>query len=367
MPLPSSLRLTRLITARSVKLPPTPPNPKRALLVRVEPTRSEPKRIGSTRTTYRPGRMTQALSAALLAVINLGRYSPDMTELGERRSARDAIDDFVRHLADGEFAVITRRIRRHFLTEYLHHAQQAADAIDITVGELMDPARASAWLSDAADGKTRTRNTLRGPDAAAYTNSMRVRIDSYNAFAEFLCLPDRLDSQPPARGYHLTPADTERLLHDLTVRRPVYANAATSLRTAAVAALVADTSRSVPELARLSIRALQLDDQARVDLPDGSSFLLGGATVQILTRWLSARALIIAELEGSDPGHLWIPTKPGRPRGGQDPVKPGLSRAAVRTLHAAHRTLVTQLLGTPLRPGALREAALSRSRSGEES
>ncbi len=276
------------------------------------------------------------------------------------------MDDFIRNLADGHFAIITRRIRRHFLSEYLHHAQQAIGAIDITVGELMDPARADAWLSDAASGKTRTRNTLRGPGAAAYANSMRVRIDSYNAFAEFLCLPGRLDSQPPARGYYLTPADTERLLHDLTVRRPVHANASTSLRTAAVAALVADTGRSVPELARLGISALHLVGEARVELAD-NSYPLGGPTVQILTRWLSARAVIIAELEGSDPGYLWIPTKPGRPRGGREPVKPGLSRAAVRTLHAAHRTLVTQLLGTPLRPGALRAAGPSRSRSSRES
>ena len=67
----------------------------------------------------------------------------------------------------------------------------------MTVGELMDPARTDAWLSDAADGKTRTRNTLPGRDPPP-PNSMRVRIDSYNAFAEFLGLPDRLDSQPPA-------------------------------------------------------------------------------------------------------------------------------------------------------------------------
>ena len=183
---------------------------------------------------------------------------------------------------------------------------------------------------------------------------MRVRIDSYNAFAEFLGLPDRRDSQPPARGFYLTPADTERVLHDLTVRRPVHANAATSLRTAAVAALVADTGRGVPELAGLNVSALHLDGEARVDVTDGSC-PLGAATVQILTRWLAARAAIIAELEGSDPGYLWIPTKPGRPRGGRPPVKPGLTPAAVRTLHAAHRTLVSQLLGTPLRPGALRD------------
>ena len=285
-----------------------------------------------------------------------------MATPGDRRSARDAIDDFIRHLADCQFADTTQRIRRHFLDEYLEHAEQAVGAIDIAVGELMDPARAEAWFFDAAEGNTRSRNTLSGPDAAAYPNSMRVRIDSYNAFAEFLCLPDRHDRQPPALGYYLSPADIERLLHDLAVRRPVHANAATSLRTAAVAALVADTGRTVPELARLKVSALHLEGEARVELADGPC-PLGGPTVQILTRWLDARAMIIAELEGSDPGHLWIPTKPGRPRGGRQPVKPGLTPAAVRTLHAAHRTLVSQVLGTPLRPGAFRVAGLSGSGS----
>ncbi len=271
-----------------------------------------------------------------------------------RSPASGAVDDFIRHLASRQFSSTTRRIRRHFLDEYVQHAQEAAGTVRITVGELMDPAHADAWLSDAAAGKIRTRNTLYGSDAAAYLNSMRVRIDSYNAFTEFLGLPDRRDSPPPARGFCLTPADTERVLHDLTVRRPIHANAATSLRTAALAALVADTGRGVPELARLNVSALHLDGEARVDVTDGSC-PLGAAAVQILTRWLRARAAIIAELEGSDPGYLWIPTKPGRPRGGRPPVKPGLTPAAVRTLHAAHRTLVSQLLGTPLRPGALRD------------
>jgi len=267
--------------------------------------------------------------------------------------ARSAISSFIRHLADLQFSPTTRRIRGHYLNEFLQHAGEETGSAGLTAGELMDPARAGAWLSAAADGQTRTRNTLRGPSAAAYVNSMRVRIDSYNAFAEFLRLPGRIDSQPPADGDFLTPAQAKRLLHDLAVRRPVHANAATSLRTAAVAALVADTGRTVPELARLSLRALHLDGQASVELHDGP-FPLADQTVQVLSRWLDVRAAIIADLEGSDPGHLWIPTKPGRPRGGQPPVKPGLTPAAVRTLHAAHRTLVSQVLGTPLRPGALR-------------
>jgi hypothetical protein len=283
-----------------------------------------------------------------------------MSTLNGRTAARDAIDDFLRHLADRRLAVSTRRIRGHFLEEFLHHAQQAAGTTKITAAELLDPARADAWLADAAAGRTRSRNTRRGPGASAYRNSMRVRIDSYNAFAEFFGAGDRRDSEPPALGYRLSPAETERLLRDLAVRRPLGANAATSLRTAAVAALVADTDRSVLELARLSIKALHLDGGGRVDLPDGPC-PLRGPTVLVLQRWLGARAEIIAELEGSDPGHLWIPTKPGRPRGGRDPVKPGLTPAAVRTLHAAHRTLVSHVLGVPLRPGAIRAQGPSRS------
>jgi len=286
-----------------------------------------------------------------------------MPALDASAPARDAIDEFLRHLDERDLSASTRRIRKTFLNEYLRHAQQAAGADrPLTAAELLDGERAAAWLADAAEGKTRTRNTLRGPDAAAYPNSMRVRADTLNGFAEFLGEPFRVDRQAPARGYHLTPGDTERLLHDLTVKRPIHANAMTALRTAAVAAVIADTGHGVPEIADLKLDALHLDgdDEARVDL-GGESYPLTRSTVHVLTRWLAARASIIAELEGTDPGHLWIPTKPGRPRGGVPSAKPGISPAAVRTLHASHRALVSQLLGTPLRPGALRAAAAAVS------
>jgi site-specific recombinase XerD len=279
------------------------------------------------------------------------------------RPARDAIDEFIQHLADRGLSASTRRIRKTYLTEYLRHAQQAAGTTTapgtsaLTAGDLMDGARAQAWLADAAAGKTRTRNTNRGPEAAAYPNSMRVRADTLNAFAEFLGEPARVDRLPPARGFHLTPGDTEKLLHELTVKRPIHANAMTALRTAAVASLVADTGRGVPELAELKVAALHLDGDEPTVEADGETFSLTRTTVHILTRWLAARAAIIADLEGSDPGYLWIPTKPGRARGGVPSAKPGINPAAVRTLHASHRALVSQLLGTPLRPGALRAAA----------
>jgi hypothetical protein len=283
-----------------------------------------------------------------------------MPALDASAPARDAIDEFLRHLADRDLSASTRRIRKTFLNEYLRHAQQAAGAeTPLTARELLEPERTAAWLADASSGKTRTRNTLRGPDAAAYPNSMRVRADTVNAFAEFLGESARVDRQAPARGYHLSPGDTEKLLHELTVKRPIHANAMTALRTAAVAAVIADTGHGVPEIADLKLSALHLDgDEARAEI-DGESYPLTGSTVHILTRWLAARASLIAELEGSDPGYLWIPTKPGRPRGGVPSAKPGISPAAVRTLHASHRALVSQLLGTPLRPGALRAAALA--------
>jgi len=41
-----------------------------------------------------------------------------MPTLNPRTTARDAIDDFLRHLADRRLAVTTRRIRGHFLEEY---------------------------------------------------------------------------------------------------------------------------------------------------------------------------------------------------------------------------------------------------------
>lgn len=289
-----------------------------------------------------------------------------MPSPGARTPAPAAIDGFIRHLAERQLAATTQRIRRHFLDEYLRHAQEAAGASEMTAGELMEPTRADAWLTDAAAGRTRTRNTLRGRQAAAYSNSMRVRIDTYNAFAEFLGLPGRRQNQRPTPGYRLTPAGTRRLVRDLAVRRPAYTDATTSLRTAAVAAVVADTERDVPELARLTLRDLHLDGEARVELEDGF-FPLSPQTVRALTRWLEARALIIAELEGSDPGYLWIPVKPGRPRGGRSPVKPGLKPAAVRTLHHAHRTLVSRVLGTPLRPGAFHAPRASGPRPSQGS
>ncbi|MFE7752636.1 hypothetical protein [Streptomyces sp. NPDC057428] len=248
----------------------------------------------------------------------------------------------------------TQRLRAHFLHEYLEHALPQKRDAPLTVGELMEPARAEAWLAAAAAGGTRTRNTLTGPDAMAAGNTQRARIQTWNSFAEHLGLPVRLEIPAATHGDWLGPEESRTLLRALAVKRPFGSNAATAIRTAAVAALVAATGRSVPDLHSLDVVDVDLAHRTFPQIVlDTGPHPLDRDTVEIMRRWLDVRAGITRQLEGSDPGYLWIPTKPGRPRGGEEPLKPGLTRAAVRTLHSAHRNLVLQVFGAPVRPGAL--------------
>lgn len=265
-----------------------------------------------------------------------------------------AISRFLEALKARGYAYETRRLRAHFLNEYLEHALGEQQTTTLPIDELMDLTRAVAWLAAAATGQTRSRNTLTGPAAAAAGNTQRTRIQTWNSFAEHLGLPLRLEMPPAAHGDWLEPEESHKLLRTLAVKRPVGSNAATAIRTAAVAALVAATGRSVPDLHRLDVADVALAHRPlpRVSLDTGPHSL-DKDTADILRRWLDVRAGITRQLEGSDPGYLWIPTKPGRPRNGEEPPKPGLTRAAVRTLHSAHRNLVLQVFGAPLRPGAL--------------
>ncbi|MFJ4843226.1 hypothetical protein [Streptomyces sp. NPDC088746] len=268
--------------------------------------------------------------------------------------ASTAIGHFLEALEARGYAYETRRLRAHFLDEYLEHALGEQRTTALPVDELMDLTRAEAWLAAAATGRTRSRNTLTGPAAAAAGNTQRTRAQTWNSFAEHLGLPLRLETPPAAHGDWLEPEESHKLLRTLAVKRPVGSNAATAIRTAAVAALVAATGRSVPGLHRLDVTDVDLEHRPFPQIRlDTGPHPLDKDTADILRRWLKVRAGITQQLEGTDPGYLWIPTKPGRPRGGEEPPKPGLTRAAVRTLHSAHRNLVLQVFGAPLRPGAL--------------
>ncbi|MFC7841871.1 hypothetical protein [Streptomyces sp. NPDC057382] len=269
--------------------------------------------------------------------------------------ALPVIGAFLQAQQDAGYAAETVRLRGTLLTEFLEHILNEEKVASLTAEELVEPERADSWLDAADAGETRRRNTLTGPDAAAAYDSQRARIQTYNAFVDYLALSG-LSRPYPASGHgdRLEAEQAYKLLRTLAVRRPTGANAATAIRTAAVAALVAATGRSVPQLQQLNVTDVDLERRpvpvvriADFDHP------LDAHSVEILRRWLDVRAGITKALEGSDPGFLWIPTKPGRERAGVQPPKPGLTRAAVRTLHAAHRSLVLQVIGVPLRPYAL--------------
>lgn len=269
--------------------------------------------------------------------------------------ALPVIGAFLQAQQDAGYAVETVRLRGTLLTEFLEHVLNEEKVASLTAEELVEPERADSWLDAADAGETRRRNTLTGPDAAAAYDSQRARIQTYNAFVDYLALSG-LHRPYPASGHgdRLEPEQAYKLLRTLAVRRPTGANAATAIRTAAVAALVAATGRSVPQLHQLNVTDVDLERRP-VPVVRVTDFdhPLDAHSVEILRRWLDVRAGITKALEGSDPGFLWIPTKPGRERAGVQPPKPGLTRAAVRTLHAAHRNLVLQVIGVPLRPYAL--------------
>ncbi|MEW1657907.1 hypothetical protein [Streptomyces sp. NPDC093707] len=266
-----------------------------------------------------------------------------------------AIDSFLTAQSKAGYAFETVRLRGTLLTEYLEHVLNEEKVTSLTAGEFLQPERADSWLDASHAGTTRRRNTLLGPDAVAAYDSQRARIQTYNAFVDAVGLSGlRRPCPPSGGGQRLEPEQAWALLRTLATRRPTGANAATAIRTAAVAALVAATGRTVPELHKLNVADVDLERRPVpvVEIPTGPC-PLDKHTSEILRRWLEVRANITAELEGTDPGYLWIPTKPGRARHGIEPPKPGLTRAAVRTLHAAHRNLVLQVFGAPLRPNAL--------------
>ncbi|MEU2718421.1 hypothetical protein [Streptomyces sp. NPDC007205] len=269
--------------------------------------------------------------------------------------ALTSISAFMEAQRQAGYAFETVRLRGTLLTEFLEHALDEEKTPSLTAEELVQPEHADSWLDAAEAGETRRRNTLLGPDAVAAHDSQRARIQTYNAFTDSLGLSSLRRPYPPSgHGDRLEPDQAWNLLRTLAAKRPTGANAATTIRTAAVAALVAATGRSVPELQKLDVTAVDLERRPVPVLQvEDVAHPLDKHTVEILRRWLDVRAGITKQLEGTDPGYLWIPTKPGRARGGVEPPKPGLTRAAVRTLHSAHRTLVLQVFGAPLRPYAL--------------
>ncbi|MFJ4781259.1 hypothetical protein [Streptomyces sp. NPDC088762] len=264
-------------------------------------------------------------------------------------SARAAVAAFLATVP-GE---ATRALRRTYLQEYLAHlatARRCPEA-DLTRADLLDPARAEAWLTDAARGLTRRRNSLRGPSAPASANSMAARTSTLNTFSAHVGHPLALTVPKPEFAPRLSPTEAHRTLKLLTAHQPDGILASTWERTTALIALAVTTGHGLGHLHPMTLDDLQLDRPLPRVRAAGAWYPLDTVSRHALTRWHTTHHSLTAghrkTLQGGDVHQLWVTTTPGRPRGSR-PAPPAGLPAARRTLEAAHRRLVTLALGTPL-------------------
>ena len=312
-------------------------------------------RFGSFRTSARTLSLTVTRPRVLLLDASCCYPSSGILRecrRGKHRPADGAMNGFITviWLTATSASPPGQRIHQHFLGEYLRHVREAAGTVDISVRELMDP-RAAAWLADTADGKTRTRNTLGGPDAAA--SPFDARAHRLVQRLRRIPLPAQpLRPPPPAAGDYLAPA--------------VPSASCTTLPSAGPSTPT-PPRRSAPPLRRARRRHRPERPRTRPahrqrPAPGGRGArrsrrrllpVSATPTVQILNRWLDIGAAIVAELEGRT-----LATCRFRPsRGG--PGAPSACRAGSLARSHPHPPRRPpdprrQVRGSPLRPGAFR-------------
>ncbi|MEU6757760.1 hypothetical protein [Streptomyces sp. NPDC046685] len=265
------------------------------------------------------------------------------------RSARAAVTAFLAAVP-GE---ATRALRRTYLQEYAAHLATtlACPEANLTLADLLDPDHAEAWLTAAARGVTRRRNSLRGPTAPASANSMAARTSTLNTFSAHAGHPLALTVPKPEFAPRLTPVEAHRTLKLLTAHQPAGILTSTWERTTALIALAVTTCHGLGHLHPMTLDDLQLDRPLPRVRAAGTWYPLDTVSRHTLTRWHDTHHALTAghrkALQGGNVHQLWVTTAPGRPREGRRAVPAGLP-AARRTLEAAHRRLVTLALGTPL-------------------
>ncbi|UQI49755.1 hypothetical protein M1P56_35170 (plasmid) [Streptomyces sp. HU2014] len=247
----------------------------------------------------------------------------------------------------------TREQRRTYLEEYLTHlaTAQQRPASELTTPDLLDPDHITAWLTDAHHGLTRRRTGTHGPHTKPSVNSMAARTTTINTFTRHYGTPLGLPLPKPHFAPRLTPTQAHRTLRLLAAHQPDGILTPTWQRTVALIALAVCTHHGLPHLQPMRLHDLELHHQIPRARVNTHWYPLDTTSRDALQRWLTTHHALTAGhlkvLQGGDVAHLWVTTTPGRPRTGTTTPPAGLP-AARRTLEAAHRTLTTKALGTPL-------------------
>lgn len=237
-----------------------------------------------------------------------------------------------------------------------HYAATHAARTDINtltrvrLGDILEPSAVSAYLADASTGDLRIRTPSperKLPESSRTTAARAAALRWLAAHTQTTPPPatpqDRTLTNPSARlAEHLRYAvtawsDTDRptLVRAAAAAVTIAATAAT---TAELATMTISDVDNQPGLTTLPARTLKPLPGTFTDL-DGqwSRAQLHPWALAPFRAWLRHRQQIVAELEGSDPGHLFVTCHPNRLH-----APPGMP-LSVRGLTAAHTTAVRRL------------------------
>lgn len=230
--------------------------------------------------------------------------------------ASDLVEDYLATLGDASPSTV--RQRRWALGELLAHA--GADGV-VSAGAVMDAGVVTAWVDHAAtrEGSPASLPGLRARAAAARAVARHgeqvgaLEIGTLDALVAALALPSPV---PVARTRE------QKVRHLLSLaspdRYPGGVLPAVWARFCAHTHVLALTGAREDVCASLDLAAVDaspgpagsVGSVATTDLAGTRTWALGGSARTAVRAWLEQRALLVARLQGSDPGALWVRVRP---------------------------------------------------------
>ncbi|MGV8967986.1 MAG: hypothetical protein ACOH2F_17135 [Cellulomonas sp.] len=251
------------------------------------------------------------------------------------------------YLAQLEGSESTMRQRRWALRDLLTFAGEQPDAARLSAPSLLDADLLTAWVSTAQHD----------PVAPASQAGLRARAGAARALDAFARAEHLLGPGEGAPSADLTlaappsPVETDRSAarHLLTVAAgspPWPVHPGVWARFAAHAHLSAATGAGDNALAAMTIADLATTATA-------GSTAGGDRTRLTVERWLEVRSGLVGELEGSDPGALWLRVHPSTNRRTGQVAPAGLA-ITVRGLRLAFTHMVAAAAGVDARVVSVR-------------
>jgi hypothetical protein len=261
---------------------------------------------------------------------------------GPHLTAGQLVERYVDQLEGSES---TRRQRRWALRDLLAFVAEQDEVTTTTAAELLDPELLAAWVAHAAGDQ----------DAPASQAGLRARAGAVRALDTFAREHHLLGAADVPRVSLELAAPPEPVEPDRQAARQLLTVAAGTApwpvhpgvwaRFAAHAHLAAATGAGESALASMTVRDLAATGSS----PTSG---LGDRTQRTVARWVTVRSALVAELEGSDPGALWLRVHPStNPRTGV--LAPAGLKITARGLRLAFTHMIAAAAGVDPRVAAV--------------